>query len=365
MSAKRAAPARKPKKKKGGGLGRLLRFFALLALAGLLCFIVFLLVRDYHERMVREDLEAILGPLEPAGISYQVGDAKAAEDILSSLQRVQKKSYGLLKLSEPKRTRGKIRTEARVRDDRYAIVLYWLPVEEKPPVVVKPPPPPPAKKAVLAIVIDDMGADVGQAKKFFELSYPITAAIMPFQAHSTEVARLAASMRRVHILHMPMEPKDKDVPGTGKGVLPAGATEAETLKILKAALDNVPDAAGMNNHMGSRATEVPALMGWVMQDLGRRGLFFLDSRTSVETVAAQKAKEAKIPWGARDVFLDNVRTPEAIDEQLRQAVEEAKKKGHAVAIGHPHPETLAALKRWEGRFAREGVVVLPLDAIIK
>lgn len=114
---------------------------------------------------------------------------------------------------------------------------------------------------------------------------------------------------------------------------------------LDAALAKVPFAAGINNHMGSRMTAQRDAMTWLMGELQQRHLFFVDSRTSAATVAAAEAQRIGLAHVSRDVFLDDVRTTEAITGQLQQGIALARKQGSAVLIGHPYPQTLQVLER--------------------
>src|SRR5690606_23829095 len=105
----------------------------------------------------------------------------------------------------------------------------------------------------------------------------------------------------------------------------------------------VPHVRGVNNHMGSLITRHPGHMTWLMQDLARDGLFFVDSYTHPQSVALEMAREGGVPAARRDVFLDHVAEPEAIAHQFRRLLARARSDGHAIGIGHPYPATLAFL----------------------
>src|SRR5690606_32595213 len=123
-------------------------------------------------------------------------------------------------------------------------------------------------------------------------------------------------------------------------------------------------AAGVNNHMGSRMTAQREPMTWLMSELQRRHLFFVDSRTSAATVAAAEAQAQGLAHVSRDVFLDDVRTPEAIAGQLRQGIELARKQGSAVLIGHPYPQTLEVLEKEMPRLKSQGIELIGLEQMI-
>jgi hypothetical protein len=114
--------------------------------------------------------------------------------------------------------------------------------------------------------------------------------------------------------------------------------------VLNGAIASVPHATGLNNHTGSELTALDEPMRWLMANLAPRGLFFIDSRTTADSVAGLHADEAGIPNASRQVFLDNEINREAIDREYRQLLHVARKQGQAIAIGHPHPETLAYLQ---------------------
>lgn len=214
------------------------------------------------------------------------------------------------------------------------------------------------QRAYLSVIIDDLGQSPARDNRTLALPGPVTLAIMPDTPHATDFARQAHKAGRTVILHMPMDP------ATGPYAWHPETPLPELEKRLHAALDRVPYAAGVNNHMGSRMTAQPEAMAWLMGELQRRDLFFVDSRTSAATVAAAKAQALGLASVSRDVFLDDVRTTEAIAGQLHLAVELARKQGTAVVIGHPYPQTLEVLERELPRLKAQGVEVIELRQII-
>jgi polysaccharide deacetylase 2 family uncharacterized protein YibQ len=143
---------------------------------------------------------------------------------------------------------------------------------------------------------------------------------------------------------MPMQPLDGDSAATGPGALEVDLTDDEIVRRTEAALEVVAGAQGLNNHMGSLATTDPRVMAAVMKVLAARRLYFLDSRTTPDTVAERVARDAGVPTIRRDVFLDVVDDPASVRRALRRAVARARSHGSAVAIGHVHPVTLAVLE---------------------
>ncbi|WP_438307774.1 divergent polysaccharide deacetylase family protein [Pseudomonas guariconensis] len=213
-------------------------------------------------------------------------------------------------------------------------------------------------KAYMSIIIDDLGQSNERDSRTLALPGPITMAIMPDTPHATDFARQAHKAGRTVILHMPMDP------ATGPYAWHPGTPIEELARRLDAALAKVPFAAGINNHMGSRMTSQAEPMTWLMAELQRRHLFFVDSRTSAATVAAAKAQALGLAHVSRDVFLDDTRTTEAISAQLQQGVALARRQGSAVLIGHPYPQTLDVLERELPRLKQQGIELIGLHQMI-
>lgn len=213
-------------------------------------------------------------------------------------------------------------------------------------------------KAYMSIIIDDLGQSSERDSRTLALPGPVTMAIMPDTPHATDFARQAHKAGRTVILHMPMDP------ATGPYAWHPGTPIEELARRLDAALAKVPYAAGLNNHMGSRMTSQAAPMAWLMGELQRRHLFFVDSRTSAATVAAAKAQEQGLAHVSRDVFLDDTRTTEAITAQLQLGVTLARRQGSAVLIGHPYPQTLDVLERELPRLRQQGIELIGLHQMI-
>ncbi|WP_449430779.1 divergent polysaccharide deacetylase family protein [Pseudomonas putida] len=213
-------------------------------------------------------------------------------------------------------------------------------------------------KAYMSIIIDDLGQNVARDSRTLALPGPVTMAIMPDTPHASDFARQAHKAGKTVILHMPMDP------ATGPYAWHPGLPIEELARRLDSALGKVPYAAGINNHMGSHMTAQREPMAWLMGELQRRHLFFVDSRTSAATVAAAKAQEQGLAHVSRDVFLDDVRTPEAISAQLQQGIALARKQGSAVLIGHPYPQTLEVLERELPRLKSQGIELVNLRQMI-
>jgi polysaccharide deacetylase 2 family uncharacterized protein YibQ len=216
----------------------------------------------------------------------------------------------------------------------------------------------PARKAYMSIIIDDLGQSTERDSRTLALPGPVTMAIMPDTPHASEFARQAHKAGKTVILHMPMDP------ATGPYAWHPDIALPELARRLDAALAKVPYAAGINNHMGSRMTAQRGAMTWLMGELQRRHLFFVDSRTSAATVAAAEAQAQALGHVSRDVFLDDVRTTEAITTQLQQGVALARRQGSAVLIGHPYPQTLQVLEQEMPRLRSQGIELITLTQMI-
>ncbi len=210
----------------------------------------------------------------------------------------------------------------------------------------------------LSLIIDDLGQNPARDSRTLALPGPVTLAIMPDTPHASEFARQAHAAGKTVMLHMPMDP------ATGPYAWHPGLPLPELESRLNAALLKVPYAAGINNHMGSRMTSEPVAMAWLMEELQRRHMFFVDSRTSARTVAAAAAQRIGLASVSRDVFLDDERTAEAITRQLQIAIKLAHKQGSVVIIGHPYPVTLDVLERELPRLKAQGIEWIELRHMI-
>lgn len=203
------------------------------------------------------------------------------------------------------------------------------------------PPPAPPEGAVVALVIDDLGRRLEDVAAFEALGVPVTYAVLPFERLTPEVAADLARRRAPFLVHLPMEGRPGADPGPG--ALTTAMTGDELVARTREALAAVPGAVGANNHMGSVLTADSWAMERVLREVAGRGLFFLDSRTSGDSVAYRTARDLGMPAAERQVFLDPDAAPEAVRGQFLRLLDLAHDRGAAIAIGHPHPATLAVL----------------------
>jgi uncharacterized protein len=195
----------------------------------------------------------------------------------------------------------------------------------------------------LAIILDDLGGDRAAADAVFALGYPLTISILPDQPHSAEIAQEAHRRGLEVMLHLPMQSVGGGHPEARE--LRPGMPSKEVADLLNQFLLAVPGAVGVNNHQGSQSTADARLMAELMPALRDHHLFYIDSRTTAVTVAFDAAQRSSVAAAFRNVpFLDDVEQVDAVRRQLHIALREAREKGDAVAIGHPHPATLTALR---------------------
>ncbi len=190
---------------------------------------------------------------------------------------------------------------------------------------------------------------------------------MAYMAYAERLPDQVATARRAGheiLLHVPMETVGDDT-DTGPNALLTGLPPEELARRMAWNLERVDGYVGVNNHMGSRFTADRPGMTALMKELGKRGLMFLDSRTAANTVGHGIAREAGIPSLIRDVFLDNEATVASVTAQLAEAEKLARRRGFAVAIGHPHAWTLDAIEKWLPGAQARGVVLVPLTAILR
>lgn len=220
-----------------------------------------------------------------------------------------------------------------------------------------------AGRAIIAIVIDDMGLDRARALRTIALPAPLTLSFLPYGRDAPALAVLARQRGHEIMLHMPMQPVGVENPGPQALSIDLSASEIRSR--VGAALDRFGDAVGLNNHMGSRFTAEKRLLTPVMEELAARGLVFLDSRTANASQGLSAADELQVPGAVRDVFLDNDVSAEAIARQLVELERLARRRGFAVAIGHPHDTTIAALSVWLPGLPDRGLQAVPISTVIR
>ena len=219
------------------------------------------------------------------------------------------------------------------------------------------------RQAKLAILLDDLGSDRTAAEAIFALRYPLTISVLPEHTHSAEIAEEAGRRGYEVMLHLPMQSVGKEPSEPQQLRLGMPASQVGTM--VERFLSEVPNVKGVNNHQGSEATADSELMAELMPVLHERKLFYVDSRTTAATVAFDIAQRDGVPAAFRNVpFLDDEENVAAIEKQIALAMRGAKEKGEAIAIGHPHPATLAALREMLPKAEHLGVRLVFVSELV-
>lgn len=236
-----------------------------------------------------------------------------------------------------------------------------------PPLTEQPVKKKPAKpdKGRIAIIIDDFGYnynDVTQA--FLKLDADLTYAIIPGHHYSQRFAREASEAGYEIMIHMPMESSSK-LHGEEGYILETSMTGAEIERRVQLAIDHIPQASGMNNHQGSQATQDARLMTIVGTLLKNNKKYFIDSRTTAETIAEEKIRVMGVPVSRRDIFLDNDSDPLLIGRQIDKMVQMAARRGSVVGIGHGRLATLQMLQTEIPRLKADGYQFVFASRIVR
>jgi polysaccharide deacetylase 2 family uncharacterized protein YibQ len=218
-------------------------------------------------------------------------------------------------------------------------------------------------KPVIAIVIDDMGVSPKRTRDIISLKAPLTASFLTYASNIDRQVASAVKAGHEILVHVPMEARTSNQ--VAPDVLTLDMSEKDLKERLQGMLAKFKDARGINNHMGSRFTENKKHMGYIMEVLKERNMFFLDSKTSPRTVGKEVARKHNVEYVGRSVFLDNENNFEYIMGQLRRAEAVALKNGYAVAIGHPKSETYKALEAWIPSLEEKGIRLVHLSDIVR
>ena len=220
--------------------------------------------------------------------------------------------------------------------------------------------------AVIAIIMDDLGDNLNRGTRCIQMPGDVTVSILPLRRYTYDLAMLAHDQHKEIMLHMPMQPMDTRHHHMGPGGLRMNMSRQEIEHRFLEDMASVPYAVGLNNHMGSLFTSNATVMNWLMKDINRYGnLYFVDSRTYRRSVANFMAEENNLHTTSRDYFLDHVVDYKKIEFYLAKLIHRAQRHGFALAIGHPHPETLEILEEWLPKLKDMGVRLVPVSEYIK
>lgn len=229
------------------------------------------------------------------------------------------------------------------------------------PAVLSAPPDNAQLPPTIAIIIDDMGHNRHEGERLAQMEQPLTLAFLPYLRHSAPLAKLAHQQNKEIMLHAPMANTRNF--GLGAGGLTPDMDQATLTRTLRRSLQSIPHVSGVNNHMGSLLTQQLQAMDWVMQELNRYPVYFVDSRTIASTIAGSVATAHQIPSLTRDVFLDHEQTEEFVDQQFQLLIKTAKENGTAIGIGHPHKVTVDYLIKHLPELDEQGIAMATISGI--
>ncbi|MGP8154843.1 MAG: divergent polysaccharide deacetylase family protein [Smithella sp.] len=224
----------------------------------------------------------------------------------------------------------------------------------------------PVKSAPLrevAIIVDDIGFNLSAVKELLKINADLTFAILPFQAHTREAAEMCHKAKRETLLHLPMEPVSYPREKPGEGALFTDMNDEELVLQLNKNIADVPYISGVNNHMGSKFMTDEKKLILIFNELKKKKLFFVDSRTSVDTNAYAAAKKTGLRIAERKIFIDNNRDYNKIYANLINIAKD-KDVSPQIIIGHPYPETIRALKEATKALREKGISIVPVSEII-
>ncbi|MDZ7724561.1 MAG: divergent polysaccharide deacetylase family protein [candidate division KSB1 bacterium] len=216
----------------------------------------------------------------------------------------------------------------------------------------------------IALIIDDFGYTMSNAAlAFLKLDAAITVSVIPGLNSSSKAADVANLYEKEVLVHMPMEPKNAEFDLT-PFTLTTDMQAGEISMRIKTALAELPTAVGMNNHMGSKATENEKVMQTILLTLKSRNKFWIDSRTSQKSIAYALARELGVPSAQNNIFLDARETDEFIRNQLLLAGRMARKNGSAIAIGHVKMQTFDAIKDIIPKLQETGIQFVSVSKLV-
>ncbi len=224
--------------------------------------------------------------------------------------------------------------------------------------------------AQVAFVIDDWGYSLNNIETLFQIQRPVTLAILPHLRYSKEISERARRHSQEYdiILHLPLESKSGKTPE--RDTIRRNMKKERVLAILKDDIEGVPGIIGVSNHQGSRATENSEVMKIILDELKRKGLFFLDSRTTPISVCGNIAGKIGLKHAERSVFLDlaqkktDKQCRAYLKKQIKELIEIAKAKGSAIGIGHDKKITLEAIKESIPDIEKENIKIVPLEKLV-
>ena len=248
-----------------------------------------------------------------------------------------------------------------------ALVISLLPlttpVVHADDITVTPPHTDLINQPAISIIIDDMGYRLREGNRAINLPGALTYSFLPHSPYSTALSKSAYDQRKEIMLHLPMEAESGNK--LGPGGLTEGMTEKKFVQVLESSIESIPHARGFNNHMGSLLTKNQLWMTRLMREVAiDKKLFFVDSKTTSQSIALQTARIEGLETSKRDIFIDHEESIEFIQRQLKKLIKRAKRKGTALAIAHPKKMTLAILEKWLPELEANGIKLVSVSTLI-
>lgn len=215
----------------------------------------------------------------------------------------------------------------------------------------------------ISIIIDDMGYRLSAGNRAINLPGALTYSFLPHSPYSATLSKFAYDQSKEIMLHLPMEAESGNK--LGPGGLTEGMTEKQFSQVLESSIEAIPHASGFNNHMGSLLTKNQLWMTRLMREVAiDKKLFFVDSKTTSQSIALQTARTEGLKTSKRDIFIDHEESVEFIQRQLKKLIKRAKSKGTALAIAHPKKITLAVLEKWLPELEANGIKLVSVSTLI-
>lgn len=215
----------------------------------------------------------------------------------------------------------------------------------------------------ISIIIDDMGYRLNSGNRAINLPGALTYSFLPHSPHAVLLSKSAHQQNKEVMLHLPMEAE------SGKKLGPGGLTECMTeqkfIKVLESSIKSIPYASGFNNHMGSLLTKSSLWMTRLMHEIASdKNLYFVDSKTTSQSIAFKVARAEGLKSIKRDIFIDHEESKEFIQQQLKKLIKRAKRKGTALAIAHPKRITISVLEKWLPELEAKGIKLVSVSTLI-
>jgi len=260
--------------------------------------------------------------------------------------------YVLQFQEEPSITKEPAKEIKKIKPGKAAVVTKAKSLPEKP-----------AQLREVAIIVDDIGNSLSPVKELLKINADLTFAILPFQAHTREAAEMFHKAKRETLLHLPMEPVSYPREKPGEGALFTDMNDDELVLQLRKDIADVPYVSGVNNHMGSKFMTDEKKLVLIFNELKKKKLFFVDSRTSPDTKASAAAKKTGLLFAGRKIFIDNNHDYNKIYNILINIAKDGD-VSQEIIIGHAHPETIRAIKDAVIVLREKGVSIVPASRII-